>query len=346
MTDGTSLLVTSGAQVVVGCYKDIHYTGAGMITLDDIRRAQTQIAPYVKRTTIEKNTTLSGELGANIYLKLELFQRTGSFKPRGAFNQILQLTPEQRKHGVVGVSGGNFAQGLALAGRELNTPTMVCMPESTPRNYVEATKSYGAKVDLSPTLSEVFARADGFKKEGWNLLHPFDNPFQMAGAGTIGLELIDDLPALTDVFISIGGGGLIAGITVAIKTLKPDVRIWGVETEGSDTMNQALQAGRVVQITPKSLAKTLGSPYVAEDALTLMQQHLKTLTVVSDREAFEAGIFLLERAKLNTELAASCTLAAARRHKGSFSINDHVVLLICGGNNSLANWMEYRRLFS
>ena len=145
--------------------------------------------------------------------------------------------------------------------------------------------------------------------------------------------------------ISIGGGGLIAGITVAIKALKPEARIWGVETEGSDAMGQALRAGRVVQITPTSLAKTLGSPYAAEDALALMQRHLAQHVLVSDKEAFEAGVFLLERAKLNTELAASCTLAAARRLKGVFSASDHVVLVICGGNNSLDNWVEYRRLF-
>ncbi len=139
----------------------------------------------------------------------------------------------------------------------------------------------------------------------------------MAGAGTIGLELLEDLPGLTDVVISIGGGGLISGITVAINALKPEARIWGVETEGSETMGQALQAGRVVQITPTSLAKTLGSPYIAEDALALMQRHPEQYVLVSDREAFEAGVFLLERAKLNTELAASCTLAAARRLKAS-----------------------------
>ena len=282
-----------------------------MIALEDVRRARVQIAPYVKRTTLERNATLSRELGANVYLKLELFQKTGSFKPRGAFNQILQLTPDQRKHGVVGVSGGNFAQGLAYAARELDTPALICMPESTPRNYVEATKAYGAAVDLAPTISQAFAKADRYKAQGWNLLHPFDSPYQMAGAGTIGLELLEDLPELTDVVISIGGGGLIAGITVAVKALKPEARIWGVETEGSDAMGQALRAGKVVQITPTSLAKTLGSPYAAEDALALMQRHLEQHVLVSDKEAFEAGVFLLERAKLNTELAASCTLAAA-----------------------------------
>jgi threonine dehydratase len=316
-----------------------------VITLDDIQQARRRILPHVKRTLLERNATLSRELGTNVYLKLELFQKTGSFKPRGAFNQILQLTQEQRQRGVVGVSGGNFAQGMAYAGRELGTPTLVCMPESTPRNYLDATRAYGATVDLTPNIAQAFARADEYKQQGRNLLHPFDDPNMMAGVGTVGLELLDDLPELTDVFVSIGGGGLISGITVAVKALKPDARIWGVETEGSDTMGQALRAGKVVRITPTSLARTLGSPYVAEDALALMQQHLKQHVLVSDREAHEAGVFLLERAKLNTELAASCTLAAARKVQGQFSERDHVVLVICGGNISLDNWVEYRRLF-
>jgi len=317
-----------------------------MISLADVQRARINIAPYVRRTILEKNTTLSNQLSTNIYLKLELFQRTGSFKPRGAFSQILQLTPGRRQHGVVGVSGGNFAQGMALAARELNTRAIVCMPTSTPRNYIEATQGYGAQVDLSPEFPQVFERADQLKREGWNLLHPFDNPFQMAGAGTIGLEILEDLPEVTDVFISIGGGGLFTGIAVAIEALKPEVRIWGAETEGSDTMGQALRAGKVVQIVPKSLAKTLGSPYVAEDALALMQKHAERYLLVSDKEAFDAGVFLLERAKLNTELAASCTLAAARRLKGKFTGKDHVVLLICGGNNSLENWIHYREILA
>jgi threonine dehydratase len=318
--------------------------GGAMISIDDVRHAKVNITAYVKRTSLEKNTTLSNLLGTNVYLKLELFQRTGSFKPRGAFNQILHLTPEQRRHGVVGVSGGNFAQGMALAARDLGIRAIVCMPTTTPKNYIEATKSYGAQVDLSPDFPQVFERAEQLKREGWNLLHPFDSPFQMAGTGTIGLEILEDLPEVTDVFISIGGGGLFTGNAVAIAALKPQVRVWGVETEGSETMGQALGAGKVVQIIPQSLAKTLGSPYIAEDALTVMKKHPEHYVLVSDKEAFEAGVFLLERAKLNTELAASCTLAAAKRVKGEFRTKDHVVLLICGGNNSLENWIHYREV--
>jgi threonine dehydratase len=234
---------------------------------------------------------------------------------------------------------------MAIAARELGIPAIVCMPEYTPQNYINATKGYGAEVELWPDISAAFTRMEHLEQEGWNSLHPFDDPFQMAGAGTIGLEILEDLPGLTDVFVSIGGGGLIAGIAVAIKSLQPEVNIWGVETEGSDAMGRALKAGKVVNITPNSLAKTLGAPYVAEDALSVMQKHLHRHVLVSDREAFEAGAFLLERTKLNTELAASCTLAAARRTKESFGQDHHVVLLLCGGNNSLNEWVHNSRLF-
>ncbi len=317
-----------------------------MISLLDVQRAKAAITPYVRRTALEKNSTLSQQLGTNVYLKLELFQRTGSFKPRGAFAQVLNLTQAQRNRGVVGVSGGNFAQGMAIAARELNCRAVVCMPASTPRNYIEAAEAYGAKVDLSPTFAGIFERADQYARDGWSLLHPFDNPQQMAGAGTIGLEIVEDLPSVTDVLISIGGGGLYAGIAVALTGLKPSVRVWGVETVGSETMGASLAAGRIVEIEPKSLAKTLGSPYVAKDAFEIMQRNPERYVAVTDREAFEAGVFLLERAKLNTELAASCTLAAARRISKSFGPEDHVVLLICGGNNSLENWLHYREVLT
>jgi len=316
-----------------------------MITLQDIQDARCRIEPYIRRTPLERNDTISNMLGTNVYLKLELFQKTGSFKPRGAFNQVLQLSQEQREKGVVAVSGGNFAQGVAYAGKILGVRTLICMPSYTPKNYIEATRAYGADVELAPTFPEILELAQSYQRQGLTFLHPFDNPNQMAGNGTIGLELFEDLPELTDVFISIGGGGLIAGNILAIKAIKPEVRIWGVETEGADTMGQALKAGKVVQITPTSLAKTLGAPYVAEDALLLAQKHLEQYILVSDKEAFEAQLILLERAKVITELAASCTLAAARRLNGTFGKNNHVVLLLCGGNVSLDNLIGYHEQF-
>jgi threonine dehydratase len=315
-----------------------------MIGLDDIQAAARRVSPYLVRTPLERNQTLSDLLGANIYLKMELFQKTGSFKPRGAFNQIFQLNSSARSKGVVAVSGGNFAQGAAYAAQRLGIEAVVCMPEYTPANYVAATRSYGARVELTPDFPSTFTRAEQFVAEGYGFLHAWDNPHQMAGNGTLGLEILDQLPEATDIFISIGGGGLIAGLIVAIKALRPSVRIWGVETEGAETMGKALEAGQVVHITPTSLARTLGGPYIAEDALRLAQQHLHEYIVVTDQEAIDAQRYILERAKVLTELAASCTLAAARAVQGRFQQDDQVVLLLCGGNESLANMIAYAAL--
>jgi threonine dehydratase len=317
-----------------------------VITLDDIEQAQRRISHFLRRTPMVKSFTLSRLLGTNVHLKMEVFQRTGSFKPRGAFNQILQMNEEQKRRGVVAISGGNFAQGVAYAGKVLGVRSLVLMPSYTPANYVEATRDYGADVELAPTFIETLERSREYQKQGLSLVHAWDNPGQMAGNGTVGLELLEDLPQMTDIVVSIGGGGLIAGIIVALKTLRPEVRVWGVETEGADAMAKALQAGRVVEIEPSSLARTLGAPYVSEDALTLAQRHLEKNVVVSDREAFEAQVLLLERAKVLTELAASCTLAAAFHLKGFFTEENHVVLLLCGGNVSVENLLDYHQQFS
>lgn len=316
-----------------------------MITLDDVKNAYSRIAPYVRRTTVARNHTLSKQFGTNLYLKFELFQKTGSFKPRGAFNKMLRHRDEAREHGVVAVSGGNFAQGVAYAGNVLGIRTRIIMPEYTPPNYIEATNSYGAEVELAPDVQTCFDVAEQYSRQGWDYYHPYEDPEVMGGYGTIGLELLEDVPELSDVMISVGGGGLMSGITVAIKGLKPDVRIWTVETEGADAMGRALQAGQVVQIQPTSLAKTLGAPYVAADALKIAQQFVQEHVIVTDREAFEAQRFLLERAKVLTELAASCTLAAAERLRDDFSTDNHVALVLCGGNVSLDTLTEYRRQF-
>ncbi len=315
-----------------------------MIGLEDIQFTANRISPFIIKTPMVRSQTLSNILGTNTFLKMELFQKTGSFKPRGAFNQILQLGDKARDKGVVAISGGNFAQGVAYAASQLGIEAIICMPEYTPSNYIEATKAYGARVVLAPDFPSTFENADTFRADGYAFLHAWDNPYQMAGNGTIGLEILDSLPEVTDIVISIGGGALIAGIMIAIKALKPDVRLWGVETEGAQTMGKALKAGKVVNITPDSLAKTLSAPYVAEDALRIAQQHLEAYVVVSDQEAIEAQQFLLERAKVLTELAASCTLAAARKIHQHFQKNDNLVLLLCGGNESLANMIAYTRL--
>jgi len=276
---------------------------------------------------------LSERLGTNIYLKLEVFQKTGSFKVRGAFNKILNLPELTRQGGVVAVSAGNHAQAVAFAARSLAAPALIIMPQATPRNYIEATRSYGADILFVPTWKDGFARIPNYALQGWSAIHPFDDPLVIAGQGSLGLELVEDLPQITDVIASIGGGGLAGGIGVALKTLKPEVRIWGVETEGTASMSAALSSGRVVELSEvRSVARTLAVQSVSELTLRLAERYLESVTLVSDAEAIAAMGFLLERAKVMTEPAASCTLSAAKRLRGQFSPASHVVLVLCGGN--------------
>jgi len=315
-----------------------------MITLNDVKAAAEKVSSYVRRTPLWKSETLSKRLGTNVYLKMELFQKTGSFKPRGAFNQMLAMKKDALEKGAVAISGGNFAQGAAYASRVLGVEIIVCMAEDTPKNYVDATRGYSATIDFSPDFQAAFNRYYELVDQGRTALHPFDNHYQISGAGTVALEIFEDLPEITDLVISIGGGGLISGNTVAIKGLKPEVRVWGVETEGAATMKSAMDAGKVVNITPTSISKTLGAPFVAQDALTIAQEHLEELLIVSDKQAIEAQQLILERTKVLPELAASCTLAAAETIKDRFGPDDHLVLLMCGGNESVASLVNYAKM--
>ncbi len=290
-----------------------------------------------------RSTTLSLEFDRNVYLKLELFQKTGSFKPRGLFNQIAGLEGLEGSKGVVGFSGGNFAQAVAYAGGLLGIPVRIFMPEGTPSNYVNGTKGYGADVRLVPTMSDCMARAADSVAEGFLAVHPFDNRDMMAGNGTLGLEVMADVADASDVFVSIGGGGLISGVASAIKALSPQTRVWGVETEGAESMSAALAAGEVVDVESTSLARTLAPPSVSAATLEIAQQTLEEVIVVPDSDAFRSLEFLLERTKLLTELAASCTLSAARAC-GS-QLGEHVVLILCGGNVSVADVCEWRVRF-
>ncbi len=309
-----------------------------MITLDDIQSARTRITGRVARTPLVPSQTLSTRLGAKVFLKLELFQKTGSFKVRGAFNKVLSIPENQRGRGLVAVSGGNHAQAIAYVSRQLGLRSIILMPEKTPRNYIEATRGYGAEVVLVLNATEAFQRIAGYEKDGWTSVHPFDDPLVMAGQGTVGLEIVEDLPEVTDVIASIGGGGFIGGVATAVKSLKPSARMWGVETEGADAMTQALAAGRVVQLASiTSIARTLGAPSVSDRTLQLAQKYLESVTLVPDSEAVTALKFLLERAKVLTEPAASCTLAAADRLRDRFNPNSRLVLVLCGGNISVAD---------
>jgi len=306
------------------------------LTLSDIQSARQRIAPCVRRTPLTPSATLSERLRTNVYVKLELFQKTGSFKVRGAFNKALSLKPEERGCGIVAVSGGNHAQAVAYVARALDLRSLILMPENTPRHYIEATRSYGAEIKFAPDAATAFTAVAGYEKDGWAFIHPFDDSLVMAGQGTVGLEILDDVPQVTDVIVSIGGGGLMSGVATAIKTLKPAVRIWGVETEGADCMANSLAAGKIVTLDAiTSIARTLGAPAPSERTFTMATELLESVTVVPDSEALSALRFLLERLKILTEPAASCTLAAADRLVDRFSAERHVVLVLCGGNMSV-----------
>jgi threonine dehydratase len=307
-----------------------------------IKQAQQRIKTYVKRTTLEHSETLSKYLGANVFVKFELFQKTGSFKVRGAFNKLLSLSAEERKRGVVAISGGNHAQAVAYASNVLDVDAVVLMPQTTPQNYLDATKNYGATVDLQPTIKDAFNKIKDYESQGRIFIHPFDDPLVMAGQGTLGLEIMEDLPEATDIIISIGGGGFEGGVSTAVKAIKPGVKIFGVETVGADAMSQALKAGQPVELSAiTSIAKTLGAPSVSAQTLALAQKHLEEVIVVTDDEAVQSLKFILERLKVLTEPAASCTLAAASRLKDRFTKDSNLVLIFCGGNLSVADLCKY-----
>lgn len=315
-----------------------------MITIDNVKEAAALVESYTKRTPLWQSDYLSQRLSTNVYLKLELFQHSGSFKTRGAFNQMLQLGKDKMSQGVVGVSGGNFARAVAYTSQVLGVDAIVCMPENAPKASIAATKGYGAQVELHPDANAAFARADELVAQGRTALHPFDAPNQLAGNGIVGLEIIEDCPDITDIVISIGGGGLIAGMIVALKALKPSIRIWGVETEGAQTMKTALDEGKMVNIKPNSLSKTLSAPFVGETSFNLCQEHLEDLIIVSDLDAIATQKIIMEQDKIFPELAATVTLAAADTLKDKFTADDHVVLLMCGGNDTIADIIHYATL--
>ena len=311
------------------------------VTLEDILAARERISGRVRHTPLVSSETLSKRLGTNVHLKLEMFQKTGSFKPRGAFNKLLAAGVPAGSR-VVAVSGGNHAQAVAYASGELGIRATIFMPRTTPANYVNATRDYGAEVTLVADIAEAFEALAHAERGGATAVHPFDDPLVIAGQGTVALEILEDLPNATDLIVSIGGGGFIGGIAVAAKAVNPKIRIWGVETVGADAMAQALAAGAPVRLPAiTSIAKTLGAPSVTDRTLALARQHVESVTVVTDAEAVASLELLLERAKVLTEPAAACTLAAAERLP-AFSADSHVVLVLCGGNVALGDVCGYR----
>jgi threonine dehydratase len=218
----------------------------------------------------------------------------------------------------------------------------ICMPASTPQNYLDATRAYGAAIVLCPDIKAAFAEAARLQQQGQVLVHPFDDPFVAAGQGTVGLEILEDLPGATRIYVSIGGGGFIGGVAMAVRAIKPEAKVIGVETHGADAMAQSLAAGTLVELPAiTSIARTLGAPKVSEFTLRLVQELVEEVVVVDDAAAARALFFLLERTKQLTEPAAACCLAAAELQRSTFTAKDQIVLVLCGGNVSSADLSSF-----
>lgn len=309
--------------------------------IDDIRAAAAVIAPHVLRTPTVASPGLSGLLGAPVTLKLELLQRTGSFKARGAFHKLLGLTAAERAAGVVAVSGGNHATALAHAAGSLGIAATVVMPRAAPERSIAAARASGADVRLTPDMPGAFALMDELVAAGRTLVHPFDDAVVIAGQGTVGAEFAADAPEVTDVLVSIGGGGLIAGVATAVRALLPGARVWGVETEGADAMTRALAAGTPVPIVPTSIVTTLSAPHVSPLTLDHVGKLVHDVLVVPDTDAVRGTLTLAESAKVWAEPAAGCLVPAAMQVLERVGPGAHLGLVICGGNvttTDVATW--------
>ena len=237
-----------------------------MVELADVEAARDAIGDRLHRTPTFSSATLSGLAGARVFLKAELFQKTGSFKPRGVLTNLAALGEEQRARGVIGISAGNHAQALAWGAAAEGLDALVIMWQGASEAKIEATRGYGAEVDLESTgPAEAFDRlAEMVDQTGRTPVHPFDHPLTIAGQGTVGLELLEDVPNADVVLVPVGGGGLIAGIATAVKGLRPGARVIGVEPELSPALHDALAAGKPVAVNPRSIADGLGAPFAGD----------------------------------------------------------------------------------
>ncbi|HET8679836.1 MAG TPA: threonine/serine dehydratase [bacterium] len=314
----------------------------GTITLDAIREARARIADRVHRTPVFSSQTLATMLGARVFLKAENLQKTGSFKPRGATNAVRLLGPEARARGIVTISAGNHAQAVAYAAAPEGLRCVVVMPTSAVPGKVAACRAFGAEVVLhGATSHEAFAHFEELqRREGLIPVHPFDDPNVIAGAGTVGLEIHEDVPDASLVVVPIGGGGLIGGIASALRGLGSKARIVGVEPAGSNAMRAALDAGHPVALERiSSIADGLGAPAVSARTLDLARRLVDDVVTVPDRDIAAAVRLLLERAKLLVEPAGAAGLAAllGSHLRGAGSI----VIVLSGGNADLHRLKEW-----
>lgn len=302
----------------------------GLVELADVEKAAARLEGRVHRTPVMTARGLSDELGCRITLKAELFQRTGSFKIRGATNAALLLDEEARRRGLVTLSAGNHAIALAGAAREVGTTATVVMPATASPMKVAVARSYGARVVLTeePLIEVAHRERD---EHGLTLVHPFDDPHIIAGAGGVGLEIAQQVPDADVVVVPIGGGGLISGVAVAIRALLPNARVIGVEPRGADGMTRSLAAGTPQSVVPSTVADGLAAPFAGEHTLRHVQALVDEVVIVDDDDIAVAFRALHARAKLAVEPSAAAGLAALSRYPEMFA-GKAVALVVSGGN--------------
>lgn len=305
-----------------------------MITKTDIEAALRRIQPHIHKTPLMSATRLGQRSGdVHLMLKCESMQRTGSFKVRGALNAMMQLTDAERTKGVVTVSTGNHAQALSWAAAVVGSECVVVMPDVASAAKIEATRGYGGRVELvSGETIRAFQRAEQLASAGRVMVHPFGDARVVAGQGTVGLEILEQSDDFDAVLVPIGGGGLIAGVAVAIKTARPHVRIIGVEPEGAPKMRRSLDAGSPQQIEPKTVADGLAAPTVAPLTLEAVKRFVDDVVLVTDAEILTALRDVLAYSKLVAEPAAVAGVAALLSGKIKLGRGARVVAILTGGN--------------
>ena len=303
-----------------------------MLTLDKIYKAS-----HVLRSVIRKTDLIHAPLvnpDSEIYLKTENLQITGSFKVRGAYYMMSQLTEEEKARGVIACSAGNHAQGVALAAAKNHIKSLICLPDGAPISKVEATKSYGAEVCMvDGVYDDAYKKALELKEEkNYTFVHPFDNEDVIAGQGTIGLEILEQMPDVEAVIVPIGGGGLISGVALAIKNLNPNIKVYGVQASGAPSMRNSIRDGKIECLDHVStIADGIAVKEPGEHTFQYVSQYVDEIVTVTDDEISAAILALIERQKLIAEGAGAASVAAAMFNKVPIQ-GKKTVCLVSGGN--------------
>jgi threonine dehydratase len=305
-----------------------------VLDLADVRAAREVVRGRVHRTPTFSSATLGERIGAEVWLKAELLQKTGSFKPRGVLNKLSQLSDEEKRRGVISISAGNHAQALAYASSQEGIDALVVMWQTASPLKIEAARGYGATIDTeAPDIPAAFERLDELiESSGRTLVHPYDDPAVMAGQGTVGLELLEDVSHPDVVLVPVGGGGLVSGIATAVKGHNPATRVVAVEPERSRALHESLKAGEPVTVEAASIADGLNGPYAGANCVRQCLALGVESVLVTEEQLEEAFRFLYARAKLAPELAGAATTAALMAGKGGIEPGQKVVAVLSGGN--------------